>query len=68
LSQTRASGMDIQRISVSDILSYMRMLSINDIGYRKILFERILILDNEFMSIRAEKADKKSKSESKSEG
>ena len=60
--------MDIQRISVSDILSYMRMLSINDIGYRKILFERILILDNEFMSIRAEKADKKSKSESKSEG
>ena len=55
--------MDIQRISVSDILSYMRMLSINDIGYRKILFERILILDNEFMSIRAEKADKKSKSE-----
>jgi len=60
--------MDIQRISVSDILSYMRMLSIDDIGYRKILFERILILDNEFMSIRAEKADKKSKSESKSEG
>ena len=60
--------MDIQRISVSDILSYMRMLSINDIGYRKILFERILILDNEFMDVRAEKADKKSKSESKGKG
>jgi len=60
--------MDIQRISVSDMLSYMRMLSINDIGYRKILFERILILDNEFMSIRAEKADKEGKSESKGKG
>ena len=51
--------MDAQRISVSDMLSYMKMLGIDDIEYRKILFERILILDNEFMSVRAEKADKK---------
>ncbi len=57
--QSRPVGFGISRIPISEIMAYMDGLYIDDIEYRKLLIERIIILDDEFVAFQKKKMDKK---------
>lgn len=57
-AQSRPIGMGIGKIPISEIKAYVDYLGIDDIEYRELLLERIMILDEEFVKYQNEKSEK----------